>query len=111
MMTSNGTIKSGMYQQPHIGSYKNFKLKLTCQSNILQILKMKTTSYGRRPQPNSGISKYLLIGSYSNGRLPPIEDDLKTLRVEYLSHHLSDHTQILNLSLNDPGRQPQVQRI
>ena len=34
-----------------------------------------------------------------------------TLRVEYLSHHLLDCTQTLDLGLNDCGRQPQVQRI
>ena len=37
----------------------------------------------------------------SKGRWPPIEDDLKILKVEYLSNHLLDHTQILNLSLYD----------
>ena len=30
-----------------------------------------------------------------------MEDDLKILKVEYLSYHLLDHTQILNLSLDD----------
>ena len=30
-----------------------------------------------------------------------MEDDLKLLKVEYLSNHLLDQTQILNLSLND----------
>ena len=30
-----------------------------------------------------------------------MEDDLKILKVEYLSNHLLDHTQILNLSLYD----------
>jgi hypothetical protein len=30
-----------------------------------------------------------------------MEDDLKILEVEYLSYCLLDHTQILNLSLND----------
>ena len=30
-----------------------------------------------------------------------MEDDLKILKVEYLSHHLLDHTQIFDLSLND----------
>jgi hypothetical protein len=30
-----------------------------------------------------------------------MEDNLKNLKVEYLSNHLLDHTQILNLSLND----------
>ena len=30
-----------------------------------------------------------------------MEDDLKILKVEYLSNHLSDHAQILNLSFDD----------
>ena len=30
-----------------------------------------------------------------------MEDDLKILKVEYLSNHLLDHIQMLNLSLND----------
>ena len=30
-----------------------------------------------------------------------MEDDLKILKVEYLSNHLLDHTQILNLSWDD----------
>jgi hypothetical protein len=30
-----------------------------------------------------------------------MEGDLKMLKVEYLSNHLLDHTQILNLSLYD----------
>ena len=30
-----------------------------------------------------------------------MEDDLKIFKVEYLSNHLLDHTQILSLSLND----------
>ena len=30
-----------------------------------------------------------------------MEDDLKILKVKYLSNHLLDHTQILNLSLYD----------
>ena len=30
-----------------------------------------------------------------------MEDDLKILKVEYLSNHLMDHTQILKLSLNE----------
>ena len=33
-----------------------------------------------------------------------MEDDLKTIKVEYLSNHLLDHTQILNLSLDDQTR-------
>ena len=34
-------------------------------------------------------------------RLPPKEDDLRILKVEYLSDRLLDPTQILNLSLDD----------
>ena len=30
-----------------------------------------------------------------------MEDNLKLLKVDYLSNHLLDRTQILNLSLND----------
>ena len=37
----------------------------------------------------------------SNGRWPPMEDDLKILKVEYLSNRLLDHNQILQLSLYD----------
>ena len=36
-----------------------------------------------------------------NGRRPPMEDNLQILKVEYLSNHVLDHTQILDLSLND----------
>ena len=53
-----------------------------------------------------------------------MEDNLKLLKVEYLRNQLLDHTQILNLSLDDQtiflqilkikttsnGRTPQVQR-
>jgi hypothetical protein len=35
------------------------------------------------------------------GRHSPIEDDLKILKVEYISNLLLDHAQILNLSLDD----------
>ena len=33
-----------------------------------------------------------------------MEDDLKILKVEYLSNHLSDFLQILNLSLGDQNK-------
>ena len=87
---------------------------------------MKTTSTGRQPkniksgrQPQnikSGISQQPLIGSYSNFNLslydqtifcksfkrgqPPMEDNLKILKAEYLSNHLLDPTHILNLTLD-----------
>ena len=34
-------------------------------------------------------------------KVPTMEDDLKILKVEFLRNHLLDHTQILNLSLDD----------
>jgi hypothetical protein len=34
-------------------------------------------------------------------KMTSIEDNIKILKVEFLSNHLLDHTQILNLSLND----------
>ena len=37
----------------------------------------------------------------SHGRQPHMEDNLAILKVEYLSNHLLDPTQILNLSLDD----------
>jgi hypothetical protein len=54
-----------------------------------------------------------------------MEEDLKIFKVEYLSNHLSDHTQILSLILNDQiiflqifkmkttsnGRQPQILKV
>jgi hypothetical protein len=38
---------------------------------------------------------------YLNIRQTPMENDLKISKVEYLSNNLLDHTQILNLSLDD----------
>jgi hypothetical protein len=40
-------IKSGISQQPLIGSNSNFKLKLRLPKKNLQILEMKTTFNGR----------------------------------------------------------------
>ena len=37
----------------------------------------------------------------SNRRRPKMEDDLQVWKVEYLSNHWSDLTQILNLGLQD----------
>ena len=34
-------------------------------------------------------------------RRPPMEDDLKIIKLDYLSNHLLDHTQILNLSCDN----------
>ena len=41
------------------------------------------------------------MNTISNGRRPPIEDDLKIVKVEYLSNHLLDTTKILNLNLGE----------
>ena len=48
------------------GSFSNFELKLMGPNRKYKGLAMKTTS---------------------NGRRPPMEDDLKILKVEYLSNH------------------------
>ena len=72
-----------------IGFSSNFKLKL------------------RGPNQNQKSSK---------GRRPPMEDDLKILKVEFLSNHWLDLSQILNLSIGNwtkitclNGRQPPVE--
>jgi hypothetical protein len=76
-MTSNGrwpqNIKSEISQQPLIGSYTNFKLKYD-QTILCKPLKW---------------------------RRPSMEDDLKILKVKYLSNHLLDPTQILNLCFDE----------
>ena len=41
---------------------------------------------------------------YLQGRQPPMEEDLKTLKVEYLSNQWLDIPQILNLSLRDQSK-------
>ena len=95
-------IKSGISQQPLIGSYSNFKLRVRRSQQSVKILQMKTTSHKRRPQNiKSGIYQEPLIGSYSNFRLklrlpkknitnPSMEDDLKISKGEYLSNHFMD---------------------
>ena len=57
-----------------MGFFPNFKLKL------------------RGPNQNK---------KYSKRRRPPMEDDLKILKVEYLSNHRWDLPQILNLGSGD----------
>jgi hypothetical protein len=64
-------MKSGIYQQPLVWSYSNFKLKLWVQIRVYKGIKW---------------------------RQPPVEDDLKIRKVEYLSNQWSDLTQIWNLS-------------
>ena len=69
--TSNGrrpqNIKSGISQQPLIGSYSNVKLRLRRPKQTGQILQMKMTSNGRRPQIIK--VEYPIIGYYSNFKL------------------------------------------
>ncbi len=83
-----------------------------------EMLERKTTINERRPQNSkSSISQQPLIGFSSNFKLklggqnqnqlslkqrrPPMEDDLRILKVAYLSNHWSDLPQMLNLSLGD----------
>jgi hypothetical protein len=40
------------------------------------------------------------VFKYFKWRRPPVEDDLKILRVDYLSNHLLDPTPILRLRLD-----------
>jgi hypothetical protein len=65
--------KSKIFQQPLIGSSSNFKLKLKGPNQIQKCLKWQ----------------------------PPMEDDLKILKVEYLRNHWLDLPQISNLSSGD----------
>ena len=142
-MTFNGrrpqNIKSVISQQPLIGPYSNFKLKLLWPNPILQILKMKTTSSGRRPQNikcrifsnnlldhgqilNLSLDDHTIFYKSLKWRRPPLEEDFKILRLEYLSNHLLDHAQIQKFSLTKPylqilwmkmisnGRRPQYSK-
>ena len=43
----------------------------------------------------------------SNGGRPKMEDDLKILKVKYLSNHWSDRTQILKLKIIGPNKRIQ----
>ena len=70
-------------QQPLVRSSSNLKLKHIGLNQRIQRCQMKITS---------------------NGRWPKMEDDLKIWKVEYLSDHWSDLTQIWNLSLQDLTR-------
>ena len=73
-ITSNGKcpqhIKSGISQNPLIGSSSNLKLKIRGQNQNKKSLAMKTSSNGRQPKNiTSGISQKPLIGSSSNLKL------------------------------------------
>ena len=51
-------IIGGKSQQPFIGSYSNFKLRLRWPKQVVKILQMKTTFHGRQPQNiKTGISQ------------------------------------------------------
>ena len=71
-------IKGGISQQPVNGSYSNFKLKLM----------------GLNQNWNAWNEDYLQWKTTSNGRQPPMEDDLQILKAEYISNHWSDLPQI-----------------
>ena len=98
-------------QQPLNGSSSSFKLKLSRPNQNLKLVIIKMTSNGRWPQNiNFGISQQPMIGSSSNFKLKlrgpskirkcsewkwsSMEDDLKILKVEFLSNHWSDLTLI-----------------
>ena len=128
-MTSNGrwpqNMKSRIAQQPLVGSYLNLKLKLLGSNKSVKRYQMKTTSNWRQPptEEDLKISQQQLVRSYSNlklellgsnesvqrhlmktasyGRRPPPEDDLKIWKVEYISNHWADLSQIWNLSYWD----------
>ena len=61
----------------------------------------KTTSNGRQPPMDDNLQWKMTYNGrrpqHFNGKPPK-----KKVKVEYLSNHLLDHTQILNLSLDDP---------
>jgi hypothetical protein len=76
-------LKSGISQQPLVGSYSNLNLKLIWSTQIVHRYQTKMTS---------------------NVKQPPTEDDLKIWKVEYLSIHWSDLTQIWNCSYWDQIR-------
>ena len=74
---------------------------------------MKTKSNGRRPpmQDNPPMEEKLqwkidqtIFCKCFKCRRPPIEDDLKILKVKYLSNRLLDHTEILNLDWDDQSK-------
>ena len=71
-------MKSWILQQPLVGFYSDLKLMLIGLNQRVQRCQMKITSIGRQPN---------------------VEDDLKIWKVEYVSNHWSDLTQIWNLSL------------
>ena len=96
----------------------NFRLIHQVRGPKIKMIEMKTTSNGRRPQNiKRWIFQQPLIRSSSNFKLklrgpnqnqkclkwrrPPMEDDIKILKVEYLSNHWSDLPQILNWSSED----------
>ena len=82
-------IKSGLSQQPLIGSYSNFKLRLRRPKQSVQIFQWRQSPI---EHIKSGISQQPLIGLYSNlnlslddqtilykftiWRRPPMEDKL-----------------------------------
>jgi hypothetical protein len=74
-----------LWHIPLVGSYPNFNHKL-----------MRPNKSKRQPNTKEDINYY-----FRKLRRPPMEDKLKIINVEYLSNHLLDHTQVLNLCLDD----------
>jgi hypothetical protein len=95
--------KRGISQQPLNGSNLNVKLKLRLPNNILQILKTKTTSVksGISLQSNSNFELKIKCQNHILQILEMKTTSNGILIVEYLSNHLLDQTQILNLCLDD----------
>ena len=93
--TSNGrrpqNVKSWISQQPLIGSSWNFKLKPRGPNQNEKCLQW------RWPLMEGDVQWKMT----SNGRQPPMEDDLKILNVEYLRNHWLDLSQNLSLSSGD----------
>ena len=127
-------MNSKKSKQRLVGSSQNFKTLSGPIWSIMRI-KMKTTSHRRQPRNMKiEISQQPLVGSFpkiqtkakgttqkcteenednlqwkttSNGRPPPMEDDLKIWTAKYLSNHCSD----LSLNLNLSGPIWSVQRL
>ena len=54
-----------------------------------------------RERENLSLYDQAIFDTFFKWRQPPMENDLKILKVEYLSNHWSDLPQLLNLSLED----------
>ena len=67
LKTTSKSMKSGIFQQPLIESFSNFKLELRGQNQNGKVQESKTTFNGKQSQNiNSGISQQPPVRSYSN---------------------------------------------